>query len=267
MVHGRSRERLHYGAVMDYLPFLRTVHALIRPETYLEIGVRSGDSMTLSRCLSVGIDPDFAIIRELHCPLHLFRTTSDEYFARPDPLEPTGGVPFDLVFIDGLHLFEFTLRDFINAERHSSASTVVILDDVLPRNSDEAARERHTYAWTGDVYPLIEVFARYRPDLSVIPIGTTPTGMLLVVGLDPTSTVLSDHYDEIVKEFRRPDPQVVPPEVLDRLYVVDPDRALSGPFWKVLADAGRDEPAAAVRARLAEPLQGTFGAAFAGAAS
>lgn len=249
---------------MDYLPFLRAAHELIEPETYLEIGVRAGKSMAQSRCRSVGIDPDFAIIWEVHCDVHLFRTTSDEYFARPDPLEPTRGVPFDLVFIDGLHLFEFALRDFINVERHSSPRTAVIIDDVLPRNSDEAARQRHTYEWTGDVFPLIEVLARYRPDLSVVPVGTSPTGLLLVFGLDPANTVLSDNYDEIVKEFRRPDPQVVPSEVLDRLFVVDPDRALAGTFWKVLAEARRDEPAAEVRARLAGPLRDSLGEAFVG---
>jgi hypothetical protein len=256
---------VHYGARMDYLPFLRAVHELIQPETYVEVGVDNGSSMSQSRCVSVGIDPAFTINKELHCPVHLYRTTGDEYFSRPDPLAPTGGIPFDLAFIDGLHLFEFALRDFINVERHCSPRSVVILDDVLPRNSDEAARERHTYAWTGDVFQLVEVLARYRPDLTVVPVTTTPTGLLLVIGLDPDNTVLADNYDAIIDEFRRPDPQVVAPELLDRLAAVDPRRVLAATFWKVLADAGRDEPSGAIRARLADPLAESLGAAFVGA--
>jgi hypothetical protein len=116
----------------------------------------------------------FEIVNELNCDLTLVRTTSDEYFARDEPLAPTGDKPFDLAFIDGLHLFEFALRDFMNTERHSSSRGVIIFDDVLPRNVDEAARDRHTRAWTGDVYTVLEVLAKYRPDLTVMIVGTQP---------------------------------------------------------------------------------------------
>ena len=81
---------------------------------------------------------------QLDGDIALIRTTSDEYFARPDPLAVTGGRRLDLVFIDGLHLFEFALRDLINTERHCSPTSVIIFDDVLPRTVDEAARVRHT---------------------------------------------------------------------------------------------------------------------------
>ena len=61
----------------------------------------------------------------------------------------------DLTFIDGLHLFEVALRDFMNAERMSSPSSVVILDDVFPRSIAEASRERHTLFWAGDTYKVM----------------------------------------------------------------------------------------------------------------
>src|SRR4051794_9957173 len=111
---------------MLYRHFLARVHELLRPGQYLEIGVRSRDSPALPPCPVLGIDPYYAITAELHNAVHLFRTTSDEYFSRPDPLAPTGGERFDLSFIDGLHLFEFAFRDFINAERYSSAGGVII---------------------------------------------------------------------------------------------------------------------------------------------
>ncbi len=250
---------------MNYLPFLRAVHDLLRPATYLEVGVRDGNSMSQARCRCVGIDPDFEITKELNCSgVRLFRTTSDEFFARPDHAAETGGEPFDLAFIDGLHIFEFALRDFINVERLCSGASVIIIDDVLPRDVDEAARVRHTVAWTGDVYPIIEVFAKYRPELTVIPVGTTPTGMLIVLGLDPDNTVLADNYDAIMAEFRRPDPQPVPPALLDRLTAVDPTRALGSPIWEVLASASRDEAPAAIRDRVARPLRESLGEAFVG---
>ena len=55
-----------------------------------------------------------------------------------------GGTRLDLVFVDGMHLFEFALRDFMNVERHADWWSVIVFDDILPRDVDEAARERHT---------------------------------------------------------------------------------------------------------------------------
>jgi predicted O-methyltransferase YrrM len=248
---------------MLYLPFLQALHDLLRPERYLEIGVQHGPSLALARCRAVGIDPAYRITSELSCDVRLFHTTSDEYFARPDPLAATDGKPFDLAFIDGMHLFEFALRDFINVERHSCARSVIVFDDVLPRTVDEAARVRHTVAWTGDVYPIIDVLARYRPELIVVPVGTQPTGLLLVMGLDPSNTVLADNYDAIVTEYRSPDPQPVPPALMDRLTAVPPQRILAADFWDVFAAMPSDAPADAVRAELGPAVAASLGPAFA----
>jgi hypothetical protein len=249
--------------VVDYLDFLRDTHRRLQPRRYLEIGVRWGHSLGVSRCVSVGIDPAFSIESELHTEVELFRTTSDEYFSRPDPLAPVGGLPFDLTFIDGMHLFEFALRDFIHAERHSSATGVVILDDVLPRNAAEAARDRVTSAWTGDVYPILPVLEKYRPDVLTVPVGTQPTGLLMVLGLDPTSTTLSDHYDEIMAEFRSPDPQPVPQTILDRSFVQDPRRVLASPLLDVIAEA-RDGASSDLADRLRRVAAEHLGPAYAG---
>jgi hypothetical protein len=246
-----------------YLSFLSAVHELLEPQRYLEIGVRHGHSLALASCRAVGIDPAFTLSSELDCDLALFRTTSDEYFGRPDPLAATGGKPFDLAFIDGLHLFEFALRDFMHVEKHSSPRSVIVFDDMLPRTIDEAARVRHTAAWTGDVYPVLAVFAKYRPDLIVIPVGTQPTGLLLVMGLDPANTTLADNYQAIIDEFRTADPQPVPPELLDRRTVVAPQRVLSAGFWQVLANAAEDVSPAALRPDLARAVAASVGPAFA----
>jgi methyltransferase family protein len=247
---------------MDYLDYLPEVHRRLRPQAYLEIGVRWGHSLALSRCRSVGVDPAFGITAELDGDVALFRTTSDEYFSRPDPLAPTGGVPFDLAFIDGLHLFEYSFRDFVFAERHSSAKGVIVFDDVLPRSVDEAARERHTNAWTGDVFLMIEVLAEYRPGLVVVPINTQPTGLLMVLGLDPTSTVLADNFDEILATRRRQDPQVVPPDVMDRSLAVPPQRFLESGVLEALAELPADADHSQVAARISDLVGSGLGAAF-----
>jgi methyltransferase family protein len=246
-----------------YLDFLRELHERLEPRRYLEIGVRWGRSLSTARCPSVGVDPAFTIDSELNAEVHLFRTTSDEYFSRPEPLAPVGGLPFDLAFIDGMHLFEFALRDFIHAERHSSADGVIIFDDVLPRTADEAARDRFTNAWTGDIYPILPVLAKYRPEVLAVAVDTRPTGLLMVFGLDPTSTVLSDHYDEIMAEFRSPDPQPVPQAILDRTFVQAPERVLESGLLDLVSEA-RGGDTGALATRLREVAVERLGPAYAG---
>lgn len=254
-----------YGVSVYYVDFLTEAHRRLTPQAYLEIGVANGKTLTLARaCPAVGIDPDYRITVELHGRVSLFRTSSDEYFARGEPLAATGGLPFDLAFIDGLHLFEFALRDFVNTERNCSSRGVILFDDVLPRTVDEAARSRHTRSWTGDVFHILAVLARYRPDLCVVPLNTSPTGLLAVFGLDPLTTVLREHYDEIVAACRRPDPQQVPEDVLDRGTLVPPQRFLDAGLFEALGGLPVDAPAGDVADVLQPRVARFLGRAFGG---
>ena len=140
-----------------------------------------------------------------------------------------------------MHLFEFALRDFINVERYTSPTSVVVLDDMLPRSVTEAARDRTTSQWTGDVYKMVDVLREHRPDLTVVRVNTKPTGVVVVFGADSSSTVLRDHYDEILAAAIVPDPQPVPPRCcsartrwLRRRF----SRAGCGLRWKRLATRG-----------------------------
>ena len=222
---------------MLYLDFLRRLHEVLDPPTYLEIGVRHGDSLALARSRSIGIDPAPELRVELPADVALFQETSDDFFARAEPLGPFGGRPAALAFIDGMHLVEFALRDFINVERHADWTSVVVFDDILPRTVEEAARERETRAWAGDLYKIPYILTRHRPDLICLRIGTQPTGLLLVLGLDPTNGVLRRRYDRIVRRAISPDPQPVPPEALQRQGVLEPEGVLTASFWSFLRAA------------------------------
>ena len=245
---------------MKLYQFLRQLHRLSRPGNYLEIGVHHGASLALSRVPSIGVDPSFSVSIPIRCDVQLVKTTSDDFFAQPDPVRHlcggrnpwrnlrrgrpllghlVGHAHIDLAFIDGLHHFEFALRDFMNIERHARWTSVIVFDDVLPRDVDEAARDRHTSAWAGDVFKLIPILTRFRPDLVVIPVDTAPTGMLVVLGADASNDTLARHYDEIVAEWGVPDPQPVPPDILNRVGVMDPEALLSAPIWEQLVRARR----------------------------
>lgn len=210
------------------------LHQQLRPRTYLEVGVHTGSSLALSRTKSIGIDPAYTITKEIACEVQLHRTTSDEFFSRPDPLAFFDGVPLDLAFIDGMHLAEFALRDFMNVEKHMSPAGVVLIDDMLPRNSLEAARNRRTAAWAGDVFKVADILRTYRPDLTIIPVNTSPTGTMVVLGLDPASRVLDDNYDAAHALCLAPDPQVVPERTLSRVGAVDPVALMASPVWAKL---------------------------------
>lgn len=216
---------------------LKGVHDTYRPRSYLEVGVNDGRSLTLSRTSSIAVDPAFKITSEIHCDVEIVKATSDDFFARADPVARFPDEVIDFAFIDGLHLFEFALRDFMNVERHSAWTSVIVFDDVYPRSIDEAARERHTSMWTGDVFKVIPVLRRYRPDLIYVPLDTQPTGLLMVLGADPMNTTLQEHYDEIVDEYITGDPQVVSEEILLRTAAADAEQVLRAPFWADLIRA------------------------------
>jgi hypothetical protein len=220
--------------------FLRRLHRRTKPKTYLEVGVNSGASLRLSHTRSIAIDPQFKIVHPMRCNLALFKATSDDHFARPDAFAHFRGRTTDLAFIDGLHLFEFALRDFMNAEKQTDWTSVVVFDDMLPRDVDEAARDRHTSAWTGDVFKVILTLREYRPDLVLLPVDTKPTGLLVVLAPDAANRVLADRYDEIERRYVVPDPQAVPDDILSRSCAFDPEEVLTAPFWDVIA-AGREK--------------------------
>src|SRR6266700_4789452 len=104
---------------MNRQQFLRVVHERYQPRSYLEIGINDGLGLARSTTRTIGVDPDFRIEVEIACDLQLVKATSDEFFARPDAISWFSDGVVDFTFIDGLHLFEFALRDFINAERLS----------------------------------------------------------------------------------------------------------------------------------------------------
>jgi len=199
----------------SYLAVLGRLHHDLRPSHYLEIGIRQGRSLALARGRATGVDPAPAIDRALPSATEIVALTSDAFFASAPPdLAP------DFCFIDGLHLFEYALRDFMNIEQRAAPGTVVVIDDVFPNHPAQAERARRTRVWTGDVWRLIDVLRRYRSDLFLLPLDAAPAGLLLIAGLDPTNRVLPQNYDKIVREAHAlPGP---PSSVLERSDALDP---------------------------------------------
>ncbi|WP_211357156.1 class I SAM-dependent methyltransferase [Nocardioides rubriscoriae] len=236
---------------------LAELHRLLSPRSYLEIGVNVGGSMTLSRTRSIGIDPYYSLTQELLCDVHLVRTSSDEFFAREHPLAHFDEPLIDLAFIDGMHLAEYAFRDFVNVERFTHPGSVVVIDDMLPRDVPEARRDRSVpsgrTAWAGDVYKILATLRELRPDLVCLEVDTAPTGTVVVINPDPTNRALLEAADDVVESYVVPDPQDVPAAILDRRRAHQPEALLDLPVWGELV-AARDLPVADARARVTQAV-------------
>lgn len=240
---------------MNRHQFLASLHHQLRPRTYLETGVNLGQSLTLSRVPSIGIDPEFTVVRELRADVHLARTTSDEFFARKAPVAHLPTPIVDLAFIDGMHLSEYALRDYLAVERFTEPTSVVVFDDMLPRSVAEAARRRHTNAWTGDVFKAAQALRDLCPDVLVIEVDTTPTGVVVVLVPNSARDGILPGYDDWLDTAMAPDPQVVPEQVLSRSRAVKPERLLGARSWAALTDlrgGRRKRVATEVRSAFAE---------------
>lgn len=174
-----------------YLDVLATAHAILKPRSYVEIGVASGSSLALARhpTRAVGIDPHPRIKRRFSVPAVVYRMKSDEFFNEVDLAEVLGGTPFDLGFIDGLHSFEQTLRDFVNLESRSAPTSVLLLHDCLPLDERTGSWPRTTSFWSGDSWRILPYLMEQRPDLGIHVIPCWPTGLVVVSALDANRRV------------------------------------------------------------------------------
>jgi hypothetical protein len=172
-----------------------------RVRTYLETGVFAGTTLALAAelDLAIGVDPAPRVAADafVASPFLLVRESSDDFFRRTfiagDP-----GFRLDLAFVDGLHIFEYALRDFIGCEALAAPGCEVLVHDVLPRRRAEAARHRFTRDWTGDVWRLPMALRHFRPDLKVRLVPAEPTGLAVISQLDAGNRLLVDRYDDVV---------------------------------------------------------------------
>lgn len=190
---------------VNYHTVLQGLHQTRMPNWYLEIGTATGSSLALAQAKSIAIDPRFSISSNVlgkKPQIHLLQMTSDQFFA--EEIAAQLNVKIDLAFLDGMHLFEFLLRDFIGTEKISNRDGMIMLHDCCPTSFVMAQRDRASEgrkAWTGDVWKLVPILRKYRPDLTLQTLDCLPTGLVLITGLDPGNRVLENTYQQILAEF------------------------------------------------------------------
>jgi hypothetical protein len=185
----------------DYQVQLARFHEYLRPAVYVEVGIAMGHTFALARpgTEAIGIDPTPNITVPLGAQHRVIKGTSDDFFASPQAEALRGRV--ELGFIDGMHRLEYALRDFSNLERLARRDSVLLIHDCWPLDAATSARDRTQVFWTGDIWRLVMMLRKYRADLVVRTIAAPPSGLGMVLNLDPTSTLLRDRHDELVAEF------------------------------------------------------------------
>ncbi len=134
--------------------------------TYLEIGVDTGVTFhALEAKRKIAVDPHFKFIPGPSGEAVTYHEVpSDAYF---------GGLVraserFDVIYVDGLHTFEQTLRDLLNATEYLADDGVIIVDDVVPSSFSASLPDladvefvrtvmptETDMSYMGDVYKLV----------------------------------------------------------------------------------------------------------------
>lgn len=109
-------------------------------QSYLEIGCDNDESFSqIPLSNKVGVDP-------LKGGTH--RMTSDKFFSN-------NKIFFDIIFLDGLHTYEQTIKDIVNSLKFLNNNGVILVHDCLPKKIWNQIVPRMYGHWNGDVWKAI----------------------------------------------------------------------------------------------------------------
>lgn len=131
-------------------------------KSYLEIGVNTPSQpgynwIGVKIPVKHGVDPNVETT---------FKMTSDEFFKNHIAQK------YDIIFIDGLHLFEQVYKDIINSLLYLNDNGTIVVHDCNPLEEITQRRIRASDAWHGDVWKAILKLRTEEKDLEIFTIDT-----------------------------------------------------------------------------------------------
>jgi hypothetical protein len=156
--------------------------------TYLEIGVDNGSSFKpIKAQRKLGVDPSYTLSKRRLMKyaifsffgietVKLFRMTSDDFFLKHQKMLTTCGI--DVCLVDGLHTYDQSLRDVLNALGHLRPKGAILMHDCNPSTElmalpaasiDELITQgipEWDGAWSGDVWKTIVHLRSLRNDIN-----------------------------------------------------------------------------------------------------
>lgn len=123
----------------DHAQLILFIAQWMRPEHYLELGVRHGETFyKVQRACKKATGVDYA--PTIHEP-NIIETTTDDYIASLTTEQ------FDMVFIDALHTKEQVIKDFLGIAPFVIADGIVFLHDTYPCDERMCSPEFTDNCW------------------------------------------------------------------------------------------------------------------------
>lgn len=125
-------------------------------KSYLEIGFWKGDCYRLIECENKECcDPQ--PITEYGEYICTYKMTSDEMFSQISPDKK-----WDIIFIDGLHISDFVMRDIVNSLRHLNPGGKIVVHDSLPATENAAFVGENNVTCNGTVFKTIASLSEHN---------------------------------------------------------------------------------------------------------
>jgi len=142
---------------MDRIQLVNTLIETYGYTRYLEIGVQKGECFE-----QIKVKYKTAVTYESE-NINLYELSSDDFFVNP-------GETYDLVFIDGLHLFDQVLKDYTNAQQRLNPGGCIVMHDCNPLAEESAERvpSKETRVWNGDTWKAIYHLRKSGQDIDVL---------------------------------------------------------------------------------------------------
>ncbi len=168
---------------MDRITIIQELMKKKRLNNYLEIGVFNGRVFfRIKSTFKIAVDPAFAfdafrkIGKTVVNPYNVFNRfiekKGDDFFDQDAP-QLFAKKSCEMALIDGMHEYDFALRDVENTLKYLSNDGVIVMHDCNPVTKEEACTFQEWKAkdfkgqWNGDVWKTIMHLRTFRDDINV----------------------------------------------------------------------------------------------------
>lgn len=185
-------------SLLDVISFLFN---RMNPKLFVTIGDRARYVQCVPQpILGLGVDPwPLMSLKSLPPNQQVYPVTSDYFFHSPYMIKELHP---DIIMITGFHRFEQVLRDVMFAEKLCYNKSVILIDNTAPTSQDDIDRADITASahQTGDVFKLIPIFKKYRPEMKISTLIDVDRGVTIFENLDESSHILQHALVQAVED-------------------------------------------------------------------
>jgi Methyltransferase domain len=199
---------------MNRLEIIQMLMKQKKRNNYLEIGVFNGHIFFRIRStFKLAVDPDFrfdqirktgkAILNPYNFYNQYFQKTSDDFFSQDAPAV-LADKKIDIALVDGMHEYQFALRDVENILNYMDDDGVIIMHDCNPQTKEAASTfaewKANSFAgiWNGDVWKSVVHLRSLRNDINVFVLDCDH-GLGIVTRKKPTQML--PYTQEAINDF------------------------------------------------------------------